>query len=1016
MTRCFGVVVLIIIGVLLLAPRVTSAQAISGTVTDTTGSVLPGVTVEARSPALIEQVRTASTNGAGQYQIVELRPGTYSITFTLPGFGTLVREGIELTSGFTATVDIQLRVGAIAETVTVTGASPLVDVQNVTTHRVATREVIETIPAARSFQGLGVLIPGIVTGGQTNNIIQDVGGQSGQSHMTMAIHGGRTRDQVVHIDSLSTDAPLREDSSTPYIPDSAVQEYVFDYSANGAQTETGGVQVNHIPAEGGGTLHGGAFFNVSPPALQTTNFDDRLRALGVNATNRVKENWNGEVKLGGPIVRNRLWFFATHGRFRADEYVLGVFYSQDPRAIRQVPDLSRQAVSEQNGYTSVGRLTWQATPRNKFTGFVANGLQHYPTWLPGLIGPLTVTPEASVNLNFDTKVYQATWTSTVTSRLLLDAGVSLAPLHLDWPGQSYAANDVPGILDAATLTVERNGGAYPTRQLTKRDNRSRTDSYRGSVSYVTGSHAFKTGFLYTTGWLNEFRDFHRELGALPMSYLTFSGTPLQVTYYDAPHFKQYGHHNLGLYGQDQWRRDRLTVNAGVRFDYLQNYNPAQAGPPTIFVPVAKSYPAQVATSWKDLSPRFGVAYDLFGDGKTALKASASRYVLRAGNGYALAINPLETNRVNARAWTDRNDNFFPDGDPLNPLANGELGPSTNRDFANPHVNTFYDRDWAFGFHRRPADWEFSTSVQRELLQGLSLNVGYFRRVYTNLELLYNRAVGANDVDFFCVTAPAHPALPNGGGQQVCGIPDLKPSTVGYQSKIGLQDNITTGADNLGTRRQHWNGVDVTADARLRGILLQGGLSVGKTSVNECDLLSHAPNVSFRGTGTERVPRDHCDNITVSSVATGSVLGGSTTPYQAQVKLLGSYLLPYQVQVSAAYQTFPGRERLANVTFRNAAVGPSLGRPLSQTNSVLVNVIEPGTTFGDRIQQLDLRASKTFNFGRNKLRANLDVFNAINDNSGLNYPTAFNPANPRAWEAPGVIMPARSAKVSVQYDF
>ena len=185
-------------------------------------------------------------------------------------------------------------------------------------------------------------------------------------------------------------------------------------------------------------------------------------------------------------------------------------------------------------------------------------------------------------------------------------------------------------------------------------------------------------------------------------------------------------------------------------------------------------------------------------------------MLRAGNEYALAINPLWTNYSNARSWSDANGNFFPDGDPLNPNANGELGPSTNRDFATPHINTFYDPNWAFGFHTRPADWEFSTSVQRELLQGLSLNVGYFRRVHTNLELLYNRAVSPNDVDYFCVTAPVSTALPNGGGQQICGIPDIKASKV-----VGglVQNNITTSADNLGTRLQHWNGVDVTADAR-----------------------------------------------------------------------------------------------------------------------------------------------------------------------------------------------------------
>src|SRR3989454_10309291 len=365
MMRHVGVGVLVIAG-LLLAPAVTSAQAISGTVTDATGSVLPGVTVEARSPVLIEQVRTVFTDGAGLYEIVGLRPGTYSVTYTLTGFNVVVREGIELNTGFTAKVDIQLRVGALAETITVTGTSPLVDVQNTTQQVVATREIIDTEPVAKSIQRLGVLIPAITTGGSTNNQTQDVGGQSGQSHFTLAIHGGRTRDQHVAVDGLDVQSMNREDSAGPYVPEATYQEIAFNYAANTADMETGGVRINQIPAEGGNTFHGGAFFTVTPPAWQGSNFDDRLRALGVTGSNRVKELWQVEVKLGGAIVRDQLWFFLTHGRFRADEYVLGTYYSQDIRARRHVPDLSRQAVSGQKGWTSTGRLTWQATTRNQF--------------------------------------------------------------------------------------------------------------------------------------------------------------------------------------------------------------------------------------------------------------------------------------------------------------------------------------------------------------------------------------------------------------------------------------------------------------------------------------------------------------------------------------------------------------------------------------------------------------------------------------------------------------------------
>ena len=1006
MMRYVGVGVLVMTG-LLLAPAVTSAQSIGGTVTDATGNILPGVTVEARSPALIEQVRTAITNGSGQYQIVELRPGTYSVSYTLTGFSTLLREGIELTTGFTANVDVQLRLGAVAETITVTGATPLVDIQNTTQQVVATREIIDSVPVAKSFQSLGVLIPGITTGGSTNNQTQDVGGQSGQSHFTLAIHGGRTRDQNVAVDGLDVQSMNREDSAGPYVPEATFQEIAFNYSANTAEMETGGVRINQIPAEGGNTLHGGAFFTVTPPAWQGSNFDDRLRALGVTGSNRVKELWQVELKLGGPLMRDKLWFFMTHGRFRADEYVLGTYYNQDIRARVFVPDLSRQAVSEQKGWTSTGRLTWQATPRNKFTAYVTNGEQEYPIWLTGLLGTTTRTPEATLHTVSGNNIYQASWSSPVTSRLLFEAGASHNPTKVFWHGQDWAANDIPGVLDAATLAYSRNTGAYWT--ATKRESPYATWIYRGAMSYVTGSHAFKVGASLVHSYQSDTQYFHDELGALPMTYLTFNGSPLQVTYFDTPANRQFAMRNMGIYGQDQYRVGRLTVNAGARFDYLLNYNPPISANPSIFVPVDRSYPRQDAVSWKDLSPRLGVAYDLTGDGKTAIKASANRYVLRAGNQYAKLINPIDTNRSDVRSWTDSNGNFFPDGDPLNPNANGELGPATNRDFANPRINAFYDPDWAFGFRNRPANWEFSASIQRQLQEGLSANIAYFRRIYTNFEVKNNRAVGPDDYDLFCVTAPSDPRLPNGGGQQICGVPDLKPG------KVGLIDNFTTAADNFGKRQQHWNGVDATVDARLKGVLLRGGLSVGKTSVDECSLTSALPEAVYV-TNTERVPLSYCDITSISSNTLGSVLGGTTEPWLTQLKFLGSYLLPYQVQVAATYQTLPGPMRTARVTFSSAAVQSALGRPLSQTTNVQVNVVEPGTVYAERLHQLDLRVTKLLKFGGAQLRANVDVYNSLNNNAPLNFPAAFNPANPVAWARPGVIMPARLAKVSFQVDF
>ena len=186
---------------------------IAGIVRDATGAILPGVTVEASSPALIERVRTTTTDETGQYKVLELRPGVYTVQFTLPGFSSVRREGIEITTGFTATVNAELKVGAIEETVTVSGSSPVVDLQNVKTQVVMTREIVDTIPSGRYFQSLAVLIPGITaSGGYSATANQDVGGQSGQAHSALAIHGGRASDMQLQLDGMNTSSWNRNDT------------------------------------------------------------------------------------------------------------------------------------------------------------------------------------------------------------------------------------------------------------------------------------------------------------------------------------------------------------------------------------------------------------------------------------------------------------------------------------------------------------------------------------------------------------------------------------------------------------------------------------------------------------------------------------------------------------------------------------------------------------------------------------------------------------------------------------
>ncbi len=250
--RASGRIVGLTLASLLLVPALVLAQAaIAGVVKDSSGALLPGVTVEASSPALIERVRSAVSDGTGQYRIVDLRPGTYTVTFTLAGFTTYKREGIELTGSFTATIDAELKVGAVAETVTVSGQSPIVDVQAVTQQRVISKDIIDAIPAGRGQSALAVLIPGMNTGGQ------DVGGQNTQTLSAISIHGGRGTDQRQAVDGLTIRNVAGQGNSTNTVIDvGSSQEMTIDYAAGSAEAITGGVLFNFVPKEGGNTFSG----------------------------------------------------------------------------------------------------------------------------------------------------------------------------------------------------------------------------------------------------------------------------------------------------------------------------------------------------------------------------------------------------------------------------------------------------------------------------------------------------------------------------------------------------------------------------------------------------------------------------------------------------------------------------------------------------------------------------------------------------------------------------------------
>jgi len=390
---------------------------------------MPGVTVEAASPALIEKVRTVVTDGEGQYKIVSLSPGTYIVTFTLAGFSTVRREGIELTGDFTATVNGDLKVGALEETITVTSAAPIVDVRNVVQEKVLTDAIREALPSARSIQTMAVVIPGMLATSTNRPSGQDVGGLSGDRGQVL-IHGSRAGDMSIQLDGLSWNLALGNGAAQGFTLNPAeAQEYVYETAAIAAATMTGGPRANVVPKEGGNRFSGFFLASQTSGSLQSNNLTDELKAKGLQAANPIKRLYDYNAAVGGPLRQDKLWFFGSFRQWDDQEQVTGMFRPIDPLSFVFNPalgaagnvDLNQPAIYD-SWVRSYGlRLTWQPHPKHKLSAYFA----HQPREQnPQFVSATRSFEASSVAHAVLDRMIQATWKSPLTSRLLLEAAVA----------------------------------------------------------------------------------------------------------------------------------------------------------------------------------------------------------------------------------------------------------------------------------------------------------------------------------------------------------------------------------------------------------------------------------------------------------------------------------------------------------------------------------------------------------------------------------------------------------------
>jgi hypothetical protein len=1034
----------------MLLPTLAHAQAtIAGTVRDTSGAILPGVTVEATSPVLIRTVRSATTNSDGQYRIADLPPGAYVVTFSLSGFSTIKREGLTVSGSGVIAINIDMPVGALQETLTVTGEAPLVDTQTTRRETVIKADTINTLPATRGYGSVLATVPALSIGG-----VAGAGATTAPTTpemMFFTAHGGDSGEGRVMTNGLTVASPFGGGGVSGLTYDIANSEEMQVLISGGlGEAETGGPSINVVPKSGGNSFHGSAFYSTAGDWSTSNNVDDELRAVGITQPPTLRKNWDASGSLGGPIMKDRLWFFGTVRNWGNAVVRDGIFanrFAGDPAHWDYSADRSIEGREADGRKIFSLRLTGQVTQRNRLTfshehQVRCSGSTLTPSgdgcrqagdnWVGQgrTFGANTGAPESWPGYHkFPYDVTQATYSAPVSNRTLLEAGFSR--FGYDYARFGMAPPD--GLMDLIPVTEQT--GIYGRPNFTYRglfdpldfafnDNSAVQEAWRAALSYVTGAHNVKVGYQ---GSFADVRN-GRVANNTQMRYTFINGVPNSVSYYLAPTWDQHDRSStIGLFAQDQWTRGRMTFQGALRYDRAWSWSPAEGNGTTEtsrFNPKPISFEQTVSVrGYNDLTPRLGFAYDVFGTGKTALKVNLGKYVQAAtADSVYNSNNPAAriVTRIGvgspARGWTDGNGNYVVDCDLLNPAAQNNLATGgdqcaaltgNNLNFGNVNPNTTtINPDILGGWGVRPYDWQFGVSVQQQVLPRLSVDAGYNRRWWGNFFVTDNTLVGAADYDTYSIVIPQHENLPDGGER--ASYVAITPAAAAR----GAQNYLTSESDFGKARTSYWQGFDFNTTARLaNGLTLQGGTSTGRGVRNNCEITAALPELL----GADRV--DSCD---------------ITEDWTTSFRGLASYTIPkigVLVSTSArSLTTTPGggvatngASLNANYVLPNSEIVAALGRlPAGAlpTGTTTVNLMRAGDLYTlKRISLMDLRFAKILRFGGRRADVGMDLYNLFNSNVTTAYQQTYEfRTNGAAWLQPTAIASPRLARFHVTLNF
>jgi hypothetical protein len=993
--------------------------AIAGFVRDASGAPMPGVTVEAASPALIEKTRTAVTGDSGGYRIEDLRPGTYRVRFSRQGWQPHEISGIDLTGSLTVKIDAALAIARVTSDVNVIARA--IDVQGTRREISLSGEAIGLLPTAHTYNALLVLVPGIVT--SINDTVVEAAATA------FPIHGGRSNEGRIVVDGLTIGSPPSGNSATSYAIVTTHAQQVTFTTANGlGETETGGVVMRIVPRDGGNETRGSFFASGSGASLQGENLTPALRMQGIMAA-PFSKMYDVSASLGGRLAKDRLWYFASGriGGHRKES--TSVYYNlnaADASRWGYAPDLDRRAYSDRTFEGASGRLTWQAAGRNRLSAFwdVQALCRACTGATPGLSEPQRVSPEAVGVLGRRLDVVQGTWWRPLTSRIVLDAAFGATHFGVgNFEREPNPTRSLIRVVEQCASGCAANGNIPGLTYRSQDFSDAHTGSYswKASSTYVTGTHGIKVGYQHTfmiddRTWMTNDQN---------LTYRFNNGVPNQLTQSISPWVNNTRVAWFALYAEGQWTRDRLTVHAAGRFDRARSWFPRQQLGPSRFLPTAIVIPETPGVNtYKDISPRIGVALDVFGNGRTALKASLGRYLDGAGtSGIYAGTNPtlrmpqttpsFGTAGV-TRAWLDANANFVADCNLLDPSAQdlraggGDVcGVMSDTNFGHDVRSMAFDPAIVSGWGVRPSDWQVTAWIEQEWGARASVSLAYTRRWFQGFFAVDNLSLQPSDLTPFSLIAPADPRLPGGGGYLVSGLYDVVPE------KAGQVDNFVANSSKYGPWTQYFNGVDVTVNIRAwKRLTVAGGTSTGQTVADNCPVRENVPELSTNSMGTS---------------AFGPGLSGATVnpgnPYchvafgmLTQLRGFSTYIVPrVDIVVSAIFQSKSGPMLAALYAAPNAIVAPSLGRSLSaDAANTTVNLVEPGTMYGTRINQLDLRIARSFKTGQARTSLGLDVYNALNAGTVLTYDNTFVPGGP--WLQPLTTLSPRLFKLTGEITF